>query len=502
MHNDSIISTFVQILPSNRISTNVELLQQFATTTFQTSQKIQAILYPISIQEIQAIFKVANLYKIAIYPISKGKNWGYGSKVPTQNNAVVVSLEQMNRILEFHETLGYIVVQPGVTFQQVHDLLQTKGGKFVINPPGSSPHTSIIGNTLERGITQSIYGDRNQQICGLEVVLPNGKVIQTGLSRYQNAKAKHLQKYGVGASFDELFVQSNLGIVTQLTLWLMPRPAFYQQFFCTVSSPLQWINTLQQLQVLKLNGVIDTIISCFNDYKIISILQQYPYKITQKTPLPNFYKNVLIKKIGGGKWFIEGCICGATELIVAEKQRLIQQSLNQANDLTFKQLNDNHNPFFSQNLQTGLATAYWRKKQKPSKKSLHPDLDKCGIIWHTAVLPFDGNIIQKTAVQLEKLLLQQSFEPLISIQILSPRCVYLIISIVYDRNQINEDKKAMNCYQTISEWTIQEGFYPYRLGLQNNVQLPQPNDDSNFLLQTLKQATDPNRILAFGRYEF
>ena len=82
-----------------------------------------------------------------------------------------------------------------------------------------------MGNILERGVGLSPYSDRFAHACALEVVLPDGRLLHTGLGAYGNAQAEHLYSYGCGPVLDGLFSQANLGIVTRLTFWLMPKPA-------------------------------------------------------------------------------------------------------------------------------------------------------------------------------------------------------------------------------------------------------------------------------------
>ena len=74
-----------------------------------------------------------------IYPISTGKNWGYGSRVPL-HDGVLVDLGRMNRIVDFDEELAYVTIEPGVTQRQLHAFLQERGApRSGWTPPARVP---------------------------------------------------------------------------------------------------------------------------------------------------------------------------------------------------------------------------------------------------------------------------------------------------------------------------------------------------------------------------
>ena len=95
---------------------------------------------------------------------------------------------------------------------------------------GAGPDASVLGNVVERGFGHTPYGDRFLHSCGMEVVLADGRVLKTGFGAYENAKARHVHRWGIGPSLDGLFTQSNFGIVTKMTVWLVPAPEACQAF--------------------------------------------------------------------------------------------------------------------------------------------------------------------------------------------------------------------------------------------------------------------------------
>ena len=63
--------------------------------------------------------------------------------------------------------------------------------------------------------------------CGMEVVLPNGELMRTGMGAMPGNRSWNLYKRGLGPTPDQLFMQSNFGIVTKMGVWLMPSPECY-----------------------------------------------------------------------------------------------------------------------------------------------------------------------------------------------------------------------------------------------------------------------------------
>src|SRR5689334_21092600 len=109
---DLAISEWTKILGTSSILVTTESINKYARSSGFHSIRSMAILFPSSTSEVSQLAKVANKFKIAIYPISKGKNWGYGDACPPSEDQVIVDLSKMCQILEFNEELGYAVLQP------------------------------------------------------------------------------------------------------------------------------------------------------------------------------------------------------------------------------------------------------------------------------------------------------------------------------------------------------------------------------------------------------
>lgn len=187
-----------------------------------------AAVAPDNAEEVQKIVKIANSYRIPLYPISTGKNLGYGGTAPSYSGSVVLDLKRMNRVLEIDVDRAFVLVEPGVSYFDLYRHIKDKGLKLWIDTPDPG-WGSLIGNALERGSGYTLPNIRNhfEAHCGMEVVLASGDLVRTGMGALPTAKTWQQYKTGFGPIVDGLFSQSNMGVVTKMGFWLMPEPDAY-----------------------------------------------------------------------------------------------------------------------------------------------------------------------------------------------------------------------------------------------------------------------------------
>src|SRR5580704_1576384 len=325
---DSALSQWSEIVGPENVVTEAPRLRAAETGTFASTHRIPAIVRPASRHEVQQCLRVANRYDTPVYPISSGRNWGYGSRIPPADGCVMLDLGRMNRIVDFSETLAYVTVEPGVTQAQLFAFLEEQGSKLWMDATGASPQCSLIGNTVERGFGHTPYGDHFAHVCGLEVVLPTGDVVETGFARFPSAQAAPVYHWGVGPALDGLFSQSNYGIVTRMTVWLMPRPEYFQAYFFRCEETGSLKAAIDALRPLRLDGTIRSASHIANDYKVVAGLRQYPWLETGgATPLGGVVMAELRKELKIGAWNGSGALYG-TKRQVAEARRLLRNALH------------------------------------------------------------------------------------------------------------------------------------------------------------------------------
>lgn len=526
------IAAWKAVVGDEYVDLKLESLAQITTATFTTTYAVPAIVRPANREEVQACVQIANRYQIPIYPVSTGKNWGNGSGVPTADQAVVLHLGRLNKISDLNLKQAHVTIEPGVTQGQLSRFLkETKSGLWV-DVTGASADTSLIGNIMERGVGYSPYSNRVSKICRLEVILPDGRFIVTGFGKYGNAHADRVYPWGLGPSLDGLFTQSNLGIVTRLTLWLMPEPERMECFYFKVYGEDRLAAIVDTLQPLKLRGILQSAVHIGNNYKVVNTYYQYPWKLMdEKTPMSESVLKNLAQSIGCGDWSGSGSLYG-TKNQVKEAKRILRQALTKkVTKLSFmtdtslsvvrrfpgilgKLLGIDLKAVFPiiesiYEMQKGvpsdvtMSTPYWRKRHAPPENR-DPDRDRCGLIWYSPVAPLDGAHATTMYRISKQILLAYGFEPLIAFAFMSERALCSVIAIVYDRDVPGEDERAMTCHHELISALSALGYYPYRAGIQNMLNLI-PEGDSDYVKlvsHQLKRMFDPNNILSPGRYEF
>ncbi|WLH10845.1 FAD-binding oxidoreductase [Pseudomonas hefeiensis] len=184
-----------------------------------------AAVAPGSVEEVQAVVRIADKHRIPLYTISTGKNLGYGGSAPNHGGSVVLDLKRMNRIIEVNESNGYAIVEPGVSYFDLYNYIQERGLKVWLDvaDPGWG---SVVGNALDHGVGHTLSRFRNHfdSHCGMEVVLANGEMVRTGMGALPGSQTWGQFKMGMGPILDGIFSQSNFGVVTKMGIWLMPAP--------------------------------------------------------------------------------------------------------------------------------------------------------------------------------------------------------------------------------------------------------------------------------------
>jgi 4-cresol dehydrogenase (hydroxylating) len=215
-----------------------------------------AAIAPANVEEVQAIVRLANEFKTPLWPVSRGKNLGYGANAPRLPGTVVLDLGRMNRILELDTTLGYCVLEPGVGFFDLYEHIQRENAPLWMSVPGNA-WGSVIGNALDHGIGYTPYGLHSRNLCGIEAVLPDGDLVRTGMGAMNGNPSWHVFPSSFGPDWTQMFTQSNLGIVTKAGLWLQPAPEASTLLSWDIpkEEDIGWV--VDTITPLKISGVIE-----------------------------------------------------------------------------------------------------------------------------------------------------------------------------------------------------------------------------------------------------
>lgn len=175
------------------------------------------IAFPTSTEEVAEFVKKADAENKKVITI--GRQTGLTSATYPQDEAWLISMEKMDKILSLDEQTLTLNVQAGVTLFQIRDFLE-KTSYFYAPDPGNK-NASVGGNasTNAGGMRAIKYGVTRDNIRGYDVVLASGETIHVGSSNKKDATAYDLKDIFIGA-------EGTLGIITELQLKLIARPAY------------------------------------------------------------------------------------------------------------------------------------------------------------------------------------------------------------------------------------------------------------------------------------
>ena len=122
------IAAWSAALDPSRVDASAETIARYARTMQPRGTAPRCVLYPESVADVQAIARIAQEHACPIYPISGGRNWGYGDACAPEPGAAIVDLGRMRQILEINAELGYAVIEPGVTQQQLYEAVCVRAG--------------------------------------------------------------------------------------------------------------------------------------------------------------------------------------------------------------------------------------------------------------------------------------------------------------------------------------------------------------------------------------
>ena len=174
-----------------------------------------AVVKPANANEVSAILKLANDYKIPTTAI--GARTGLSGGALCIYQGIGLSMERLNKIIEIDEQNLQVTVEPAVINQVLREAVDEKGLFYPVDP-SSMGSCWIGGNIAENagGARALKYGVTKDYVLNLEVVLPNGEIIWTGANTLKNSTGYNLTQLMVGS-------EGTLGVITKAVLKLLPK---------------------------------------------------------------------------------------------------------------------------------------------------------------------------------------------------------------------------------------------------------------------------------------
>jgi 4-cresol dehydrogenase (hydroxylating) len=397
---------------------------------------------------------------------------------------------------------------------------------------GAGPDASIVGNVLERGLGHTVHGDRFLHSCGMDVVLPDGRLLKTGFGHYAGARAAALYKWGIGPYLDGLFTQSNFGIVTRMTVWLMPKPDCFVPFLICASQDGDIGDIVEAVRRLRLSGTLRTPIHLFNDLRLLAGLERYPWDESDGTrPLSAAWVAAAKRRHGLSAWHGTGAFYGSARevaaaadtlrralratparlLVLSERKLLLAGKLARVlgwfgagKTLAFRlgRMRVAYDLLRGRPSKACLNLAHWRVRPGTAPDASPDPLDQnAGLIWIAPVLPATRGDVARLQAVARPIFDRHGFEYQVTFSSATPRSLCAVLTICYDRTSAEETRRANACHDLLHDDLMAAGYVPYRAGNLSMDRLARNTEVFWDVVAALKAALDPRQVLAPGHYQ-
>lgn len=276
-----------------------------------------AVVLPETTEQVAAIMQLANRERIPVTPRGAGTGLEFAAVVGPAGG-IVLDTSRMNRILEVNAEKMYMVVEPGVITADIQKEAQ-KLGLLYAGDPCSGDCCCIGGNaaTNAGGNRAVKYGTTRDQIYAIEVVLPTGDVAHFG---------SRLKKVSTGYPLKDIIVGSEgtLGIITKLTLRLVPLPPYTVDILAVFPTLAQALSLVTELPRA---GIEETCLECM-DNAVVRVVEQY---LDEKQPYSDVGHYMIIQVDGKTEDAVDDMcvtiddVCraqGALEVFVADAEKV------------------------------------------------------------------------------------------------------------------------------------------------------------------------------------
>ncbi len=525
------IEAWRRSLGSDAVVSDSQALEAYARSTCSSTRQVAAVLRPASPDEVRQVVATANEFKIPLYPVSCGKQWGMGSRLPVQNGAAIVDLGRMNRILEVNARFHYAVVEPGVTQRQLLDHIAERNLPLMLNVTGSTSDTSLVGNAMDRGV--GYFDSRAHGISNMAVVLGNGETIQTGFGHYKNAKTRNLYRHGIGPDLAGLFPQANFGIVTSACIDLMPKPDAHLAAIIKIDSEEKLPLLIDALVRLRSRGIFLSVAHVGNRERSYITLAPLLYEQLLAAGEPEGEATrakavQMLEKGGFGPWSAAIGILGTkAHLKLAKKEirkavggfaktlflndALIEKAKAVAGKLAFipyvraqlmmlKAVEPVYGFTRGEATDKSLRAVYWAAGDFQCLEEPDPDHSDSGVLFCLPIIPASGKTVLDVVRDTHDTFARHGFEAAITVNLMDTKAMEGVVSLGFDRRDAAQAERARACIQEMEARYMEQGYPPYRVGINSMHRVVHEDDPFWRTVRDLKKALDPNNIIAPGRY--
>jgi hypothetical protein len=491
---------------------------------------IPAALRIVDSATLPEVMRIASRHQVPVYPISTGKNWGYGSALPAQDDCVIIDLGPLRKILHFDAELGVVTLEPGVTQGMLADFLEKGGHPYLVPVTGAGPTCSLLSNALERGYGVTPHVDHFGAVTDIEAVLPDGSLYRSALREAGGEDLARLFKYGIGPYFTGLFTQGGFGIVTRMSIVLSRRPECVKVCFFGLDDDALLEPAVERIRamIIKLPGTLGAI-NLMNQHRVLSMSAPHPTdRLGPDGMIPKAVLNALGRQYQIKPWTGFATLYGTKRMVAAAQQEMKASLSGIASRIMFltpgrarslanvarwipgamgKRLGSMTSTL-AQSLElvagrpneTALPLAYWRNPHPQKGELKDPARDGCGLTWYAPLVPMRPQSIRAYVNMVKEIAPKHGLEPLITFTSLSDRLFDSTVPLVFERHKPEAVAAAAACYKELFEAGRAKGWFPYRVGVNTMKTLVSLQNDSKTFQARLRKDLDPHDILAPGRY--
>ncbi len=244
-----ILAEFAAIVGGAHVATGEDTAKYRPDWTTHYPSNPAAVLRPATTAEVSALVKIAAKHKIALVPV--GGLTGITGAAQT-DGGVMLSLERMNKILDLRADARLAIVQAGVVISSLHEAAERHGLYFPLwfGARGSAMIGGVL-STNAGGSNVLRYGSTRGLCMGLEVVLPDGRILNLMSELHKDNSGYDLKQMFIGA-------EGTLGIITAAVVKLVPKPRAYATATLAARSLPDALELLNRLQIAS-GGMVEAI---------------------------------------------------------------------------------------------------------------------------------------------------------------------------------------------------------------------------------------------------
>ncbi len=530
MDLSSAVQQWQMLLGDSNVLLDHAVVDSYGEDTTGARRQIPAALLIRDHATLPAVMEIATRNRVPVYPISTGQNWGYGTALPASDGCVIVDLSRLTSIVDFDAELGVITVEPGVTQGMLAEFLEHGNHPFLVPVTGAGPTCSLLANALERGYGVTPHVDHFGAVTDLEAVLADGTMYRTALREAGSPELARLFKYGIGPYSTGLFTQSGMGIVTRMTIILARRPECTKVCLFSLKD-----DSLLEPAVLRIRSIMSRLtgvvgaINLMNQHRVLSMAAPYPAdRIGSHGLIPDTVIAELGKQYQVFPWTGFATLYGTKKMVAAAQQEMKVTLRDVASRMMFV------TPERSQQLakltklipgqlgrglqgmtatlakslelvsgkpnETALPLAYWRTQLVQKGPLKNPGRDGCGLLWYAPLVPMRPTDVRRYVDMVRHIAPKHGLEPLITFTTLSDRLFDSTVPLLFDRSQPPAAAGAAACYKDLLMQGRENGWFPYRVGIDSMEDLLELQNDSKTFHDRLRMGLDPHDLLAPGRY--